>query len=217
MRGDANSHPTNSFGNLHRRPSRISEKTTPDTSIVIDVVPPVSTESPCTIQADFTFVGLFTSLAFLLRLPPRLPTLEETILVHTIPIKCILLSPQHLSSRKAAPAFNPLHQHLLPPLIVQDLRPTLVACRSRVPTTVLLIQEGWHILRVPGRANARLRAFAQASQRKAPSHVRAIPASSSPILVQADRRAPHRPTRGVHPPLRLPLVLVAVGWRKHRR
>lgn len=27
---------------LARRPSRISEKTTPDTSIVIDVVPPVS-------------------------------------------------------------------------------------------------------------------------------------------------------------------------------
>ena len=28
--------------NLSRRPSRISEKTTPDTSIAIDVVPPVS-------------------------------------------------------------------------------------------------------------------------------------------------------------------------------
>lgn len=33
--------PAQAGADLSRRPSRISEKTTPDTSIVIDVVPPV--------------------------------------------------------------------------------------------------------------------------------------------------------------------------------
>jgi hypothetical protein len=38
----ANGYQSYQGSTLNRRPSRISEKTTPDTSIAIDVVPPVS-------------------------------------------------------------------------------------------------------------------------------------------------------------------------------
>ena len=63
MRNGNNPYPTYPDGNLDRRPSRISEKTSPNTSqsIIIDVVPPVSYEFSVK-RSKLICVSFFNSL-----------------------------------------------------------------------------------------------------------------------------------------------------------